>query len=174
MSARVATVVIAAIGLALLAAACGGGSSNPGVAAVGATTASATTTSASGSTHESSALAFSHCMRSHGVPNFPDPNPQGDFPQFDLGVPKLTAKAADSACKHFLSSGGTGTPQQRQQKFAFALKVAGCLRAHGYPNFPDPTSSGQTVPPGIKTDSPQFQAAETNCEKQARKALGLP
>lgn len=150
--------VLAAVGLALLAAACGGGSPN----------ASTTTT------HQSAALAFSECMRAHGVPNFPDPDPRGDFPQFDLRVPKSTAGAADEACKHLLSSGSTGTPQQRRQKFAFALKVAGCLRMHGYPDFPDPTSSGQSVPPGIDTRSPQFQARETTCEKQAREALGLP
>jgi hypothetical protein len=54
------------------------------------------------------------------------------------------------------------------------LKVAQWLRRHGFPNFPDPTASGQGLPPGIDTNSPQFQAAEANCEKQARKAVGLP
>ena len=162
----------AIVGLSLLVSACGG-SSSPGVAAVGTTT-SSTSVSSPGSTRQSSAIAFSRCMRSHGVPNFPDPNPRGEFPSFDLGVPKSTARAADSACRHLLPRGGTGTPQQRQQKLAFALKVARCLRTHGYPNFPDPTGSGQAVPPGIDTQSQQFQATETACEKQAQKALGLP
>jgi hypothetical protein len=154
---RCAAVIIIA-GLALLAAACGGG----------APTASTTTT------RQTAALAFSHCMRAHGVPNFPDPDARGDFPDFHLAVTKPTASAANDACRHLLSSGSPGTPQQRQQKFAFALKVARCLRTHGYPGFPDPTASGQSVPPGIDTQSPQFQAVETTCEKQARKALGLP
>jgi hypothetical protein len=114
-------------------------------------------------------------MRSHGVPNFPDPSPQGDFPSFDTGVSKQVSLGANEDCKHLLPRGGsTGTPQERQQKFAFALKVARCLRAHGSPDFPDPTASGQDIPPGIDTHSPQFQAAETACEKRARKALGLP
>jgi hypothetical protein len=150
--------IAAAAVLVLLAAGCGGGTP----------TASTTTT------RQMEALAFSHCMRSHGVANFPDPDGQGDFPQFHLGVPKPTASAANDACKHLLSSGGPGSPQERQQKFTFALKVAQCLRMHGYPDFPDPTASGQAVPPAIDTRSPQFQAAETSCEKQARKALGLP
>ena len=114
-------------------------------------------------------------MRSHGLRSFPDPDPQGDFRSFHTGVSKQTSAAANDACKHLLSSGGSpGTPQQRRQKLAFALKVARCLRTHGFPTFPDPTRSGQVVPPGINTGSPQFQAAETTCEKQARQALGLP
>jgi hypothetical protein len=113
-------------------------------------------------------------MRAHGVPNFPDPNAQGNFPSFRAGVPKQASAVASKACKHLLPSGGTGTPEQRQQKFEFALKVARCLRGHGYPTFPDPAASGQQIPPGIDTQSPQFQSAETSCEKQAQKALGLP
>lgn len=115
-------------------------------------------------------------MRSHGVPNFPDPNPQGDFPTFHSSVSKQTTNAANDACKHLLSSGGSqATPQQRQDKLAFGVKVAQCLRGHGYPNFPDPTALGsQHLPTGVDTNSPQFQAAETGCEKQEQKALGLP
>jgi hypothetical protein len=113
-------------------------------------------------------------MRSHGVSRFPDPDAQGDFPSFHAGVSKQTSVTADDACRHLLRSGGSGTSQQGQQKFTFALKVARCLRAHGYPTFPDPNSSGQRIPAGIDTQSPLFQAAETTCETKARKALNLP
>lgn len=113
-------------------------------------------------------------MRSHGVTSFPDPDAQGNFPSFHTGVSKQVSAAADEACRHLLRSGGTGTPQQRQQKMTFALKVARCLRTHGYRSFPDPSASGQQIPPGIDTRSPQFQAAEKTCEKLERKALGLP
>lgn len=127
------------------------------------------------SAQQTAALAFSQCMRAHGVPNFPDPDAQGAFPTFSTGVSKQTSVAANDTCKHLLPrGGGTGTPQERQQKFAFALKVAQCLRMHGYPTFPDPGASGQSVPPGVNTDSPQFQAAEAICETQSRNALGLP
>jgi hypothetical protein len=169
--------------LAVLVSGCGG-SSSPGVAAVGtATTSTASTTTANNSTpsrtstrvHE--ALAFARCMRAHGVRNFPDPDSEGDFPplgQQALGVSKQTSLTAQQACKHLLSSGGSATPQQRQQKIAFGVKVAQCLRAHGYPNVPDPTSLRQELPPGIDPSSPQFQTTETGCEKQVQKALGLP
>jgi hypothetical protein len=49
------------------------------------------------------------------------------------------------------------------------------LRAHGYPDFPDPTPShGTRLPSDIDTNSRQFRSAETACEKQAQRALGLP
>lgn len=147
-------------GLVLLASACGG---------------SPATTSA-GSTQLKSALAFAHCMRSHGVPSFPDPDAQGDLPTFHTDVSKQVSSAANDTCKHLLSTGGAAaTPQQRQQKLAFGVKVAECLRAHGYANVPDPTALGsQSLPPGVDVNAPKFQAAETTCERKAKEALGLP
>jgi hypothetical protein len=122
-------------------------------------------------------LAFSHCVRQHGVPNFPDPDSQGNFPaltQQELGVTKQTSLTAQHACESVLTRDrSTGTPQQQQQKLAFGLKVAQCLRAHGFPTFPDPTGSSQALPPGIDPSSPQFETAQTTCEKQEQKALGL-
>jgi hypothetical protein len=172
------------IGLSLLASACGGstashvarlGSTTDGTPTAPTTRPSSAPTSSTGSAHLSAALAFARCMRSHGVPNFPDPDPQGDFPPFHTGVSKQISAAADDACEHLLSSGGTATPGQRQQKLAFGIKVAECLRAHGYPDFPDPTGLGsQSLPPAIDPNSPQFQTTENNCEKQVRKVLGLP
>jgi hypothetical protein len=92
-----------------------------------------------------------------------------------LGVSKQTSLTAQQVCKHLLSGGGSATPQQRQQKIAFGVKVAQCLRAHGYPNVPDPTALGsRALPPGIDANSPQFQTTETACKKQAQKALGVP
>jgi hypothetical protein len=172
------------VGLSLLVSGCG---SSPGshVAQLGSATTTTTTTSSSGPSSTTSAasaqlnaaLAFSRCMRSHGAPTFPDPDSQGNFPQQSSASDqaKQASLSAQDACKSQLPRrGGLGTPQDRQKKFAFALKVADCLRAHGYPSFPDPTASSQNVPPGIDPNSKQFQAAEMNCEQQARKALGLP
>jgi hypothetical protein len=60
--------------LALLAAACGGGGSPaPPASPPGS---SATT---------AQALAYATCMRSHGIPDFPDPNVHGNA-EFSLGV----------------------------------------------------------------------------------------
>jgi hypothetical protein len=85
---RLVLLIAVLLGVALLAAACGGGAASPGVANVGSKT---TTTSASGSpagnsgsppsaTLQKAQLAYAVCMRKHGVPNFPDPNVGGGYP----------------------------------------------------------------------------------------------
>jgi hypothetical protein len=102
-------------------------------------------------------------------------DPQGNFPPPRPRAANQIAVAADGACKHLLSSGGTATPQQRQQRLVFGVTVAECLRTHGYPIMPDPSGqSGNQLPPGIDPNSPHFRAAENGCEQQARKVLGLP
>ncbi|HWB21662.1 MAG TPA: hypothetical protein VG652_02105 [Gaiellaceae bacterium] len=175
-------------GLSLLVSACG--SSSGASVAQGSSTTIATKTSGTTSTGVTgsaqqqavaSALAYSRCMRSHGVPAFPDPDSQGQYPPFhsDSAASKQESVSAQETCKSLLSKGGSaGRPQDRQQKLAFALQVAGCLRAHGYPTFPDPTASSEGTSQnlggaGIDSSSPQFQAAELACESQAQKTLGL-
>ena len=166
-------------GLALLLAACGGASGSR-VAELGstATTRSAPpSTGAPGSARVRAVLAFARCMRAHGVPSFPDPDSQGHFPPMTSpsDQSKRVSLSAQAACKQLLPGGGAGTPQDRQAKFAFALKVARCLRAHGYPGFPDPGSPSQATSEspaaaGIDTSSPQFQAKELACENRERGA----
>lgn len=130
-------------------------------------------------------LAYARCMRAHGVTNFPDPNSQGDFPPFQTHVSQQTSQAAQHACQHLLPSGGgaggVGTKGD-QQKLALGLKTAKCMRRHGYPTYPDPVPGGASSQgsgtrfrgTGIDTKSPQFQTAETTCEKQSRQQLGIP
>lgn len=170
------------VGLCLLASACGG---SPGsrVAQLGSTTATQSSPSSNAQatssqlTNAQKMLAFSRCMREHGVPKFPDPDGQGNLPsltQQDLAVSKQTSLAAQHSCESVLSRGrSTGTPQQQLQKLAFGLKVAQCLRKHGFPTFPDPTGSSEALPPGIDPSSPQFETSQTTCERQEQKALGL-
>jgi hypothetical protein len=162
--------IITTAGLALLAAGCGG--SAGGVAA------------SSQSADADTALAFSRCMRTHGVPNFPDPDSQGNFQPFNTSVSKQISAAANDACEHLLPSsvGGGGAARGDQQKVAFGLKSARCMRAHGYPTYPDPPNANVSsqgsgtrfAGTGIDTKSPRFQTREMACEKQTRKALGMP
>ena len=66
----------AVIGLALATAACGGGTPKGGVASLGTTTttvAPAGSSASAGPSSNGDPLRYSRCMRSHGVPNFPDP-----------------------------------------------------------------------------------------------------
>jgi hypothetical protein len=96
---------------------------------------------------QQSAVRFAQCMRSHGLLNFPDPTSPQEFKQ-SIGASaegSPTARSAETACQHLLPGGGS--PRQSaahsQAQSVAALAFARCLRSHGFPNFPDPTSSGQ-------------------------------
>jgi hypothetical protein len=150
-------------GLAILAAlalmtACGGGSSPSG---------------ASGSTKYQQALSYSQCMRSHGVPNFPDPNAAGNIiqsaqPGQNADANSSTEQAADTTCRHFLPGGGSSNSNTPPQTVNQLLKIARCMRAHGLPNYPDPIVSNGNITlglsgAGIDVSSPQFQATARQC-----------
>jgi hypothetical protein len=129
--------------VALLATACSHSSSRPGVAHVGS---SANGSGSPSSSAPASALAFSQCMRSHGVRNFPDPDSTGGIPKVSpqqLGVSSAQFDTAESACAHLLQ------PNQAQvQDLLIGMRdFARCMRSHGVPNWPDPTlhSDGQPV-----------------------------
>jgi hypothetical protein len=161
-------------------AACGGTSANPGVANIGTGTQSTTTsadTQPVGTGKRdgfAEALAYSRCMRAHGVTNFPDPQ-QSAGGGISLSVhagagginpSSPTFAAAQSKCKTLLPNHGTPpalSPQQRAQ----ALKFSRCVRAHGVPNFPDPQFGGGGIRiqggPGLDKNSAQLQAAFRAC-----------
>ena len=97
------------------------------------------------------AVRFARCMRSHGVPNFPDPTSPQEF-KLSLspnttGNPRSPAfQSAETACRHLLPGGGPKqTAPHSQAQITALLAFAHCLRSHGFPNFPDPTSSGDVT-----------------------------
>ena len=153
----------------LLATACGGGSSRAASAG-------------GGPTHAQAALAYARCMRAHGVPNFPDPDSNGDFHQLPEKTPQETA--ADHACHHLLNAGAQMSQSRVQHALGQLVKYARCMRAHGVPNFPDPQTTGGGIgqPGGIgfgggpgfdpRHPSPQFQAANRACQHLANSAKG--
>ena len=138
--------VIAVAALALLEAACGGGSPSS----------SGGSPHAAESSRSPSALAYSACMRSHGVPNYPDPDSSGQLPKTDarqLGVSSTAYQAAQRACGHLLPTGGSAcmqnddcSPTLAQQLLTADRKLAQCMRSHGISNFPDPTDGGRGGP----------------------------
>jgi hypothetical protein len=184
---RSVTPFAALVGLVLVAAACGGGSASPGVASLGPTT---TTTSPAGAqrgsnaTNYADAVSYSQCMRTHGVPNMPDPNSQGNFlfqsgkvnGQSGINPGSSLYVKADRTCSHLLPNGGQMTPAEQQQALAKTLKFVQCMRTHGLPNMADPTTrnGGITlrVPAGEGPNSPKFQAAQKAC--QSLSPLGGP
>ena len=107
--ARAAAAIIATAALAMLAAACGGPASSAG---------SGGSPNAGGSASSPSAVGYSRCIRSHGVPNFPDPGGGGEIPKADpqqLGISGSRLQLAQRACQHLLPSNGGSFQQQAQQ-----------------------------------------------------------
>ena len=175
--------------IGLLATACGGGSS-PAASATG------------GSTRAQAALAYARCMRSHGVPDFPDPDSNGNFHlgndqqgggsrgsgsssggSQESNSVSSQETAANQVCNHLLNVGAQLNAAQTQHALSQLVKYAQCMRAHGVPNFPDPqiTNGGIGVPGGFTFDtsgrnlgqkSRQYQSAARACQSLATHAKG--
>jgi hypothetical protein len=172
---------------ALLLAGCGGASSNEGVAHIGATARSGATAgegaaSPASASPEAAALAYSKCMRSNGVPNFPDPT-AGGVVHLGVGVdPSSTAfQAADKSCGKLLpkgAKGGAPSPSERAKMQEAALKLSRCMRSHGVRSFPDPSASGGGAKieegSGIDPNSPQVRAAQKACQSNGGRGGGGP
>jgi hypothetical protein len=140
------------------------------------------------------ALAFSQCMRAHGVPDFPDPQ-QGNGGVVSqvignggsLDPASAQFQTAQNACKKYLPTnvGGGNGPSAADRRALLAF--AACMRTHGVPDFPDPNfssggggvvigsgpgspGSGSGNPPAdVRPDSPQFQAAMAACQSKLPK-----
>ena len=96
-------------------------------------------------------------MRSHGVPDFPDPDSNGNFnigERSDLTSPDQET-VANQVCDHLLNVGTALNAAQTQHALGQLVKYAQCMRAHGAPNFPDPqlTNGGIGVPSGFTFDT---------------------
>ncbi len=161
--------LIAAAGLALLAAACG---SSPG--STGSTGAAASA---------STGVAFTRCMHSHGIPDYPAPA-NGQLPKIvsgqQVGVSDATLHSASTACQSLWPYQAL-TPAQQQQELAQDLKFAQCMRAQGLPKFPDPTATGGRVvfvlnasQDGFDPHSAPVLAKARHCEDVLPKGSGLP
>lgn len=121
---------------------------------------------------QSGAVAYSACMRSHGVPAFPDPTSAQQVPKVtpqQAGVGSAALTAAQTACLHLLPNGGRPTEAEVARYRSAMLVYARCMRAHGVSNMPDPDSRGHLdIGPGtdVDIDSPAFQAAFAVCKSK--------
>jgi hypothetical protein len=153
-----------------------------GLAGCGSTGPSSAETSTD-ATNAALLVKYSGCMRSHGVPGFPDPSTSqsGDnsfgIDGYNFNLPanlnteSPAYRSADDACRHLTDAGaGASHSFDLARARRAALAHAQCMRGHGVPNFPDPTVSGGaqgiTVGSGgrgLNPRSPAFQQAEKVC-----------
>ena len=150
-----AVLAAALTGAALLVTACGGGNGGP--------------VSAKQANYQK-LLAYSQCMRAHGEPGFPDPQPDGNLlingPKDHLNGALMNS--ASKACKHLMPKSPPLTASQQQKLTAQALKFVACMRTHGIPNFPDPTVNSRgiemQIPSSVTPNSAVFKNAQQACK----------
>ena len=167
-SPRRARALAVAAGLMLLKVACSGSPSSTG---------SGGSSEAGGSSNSQKALVYAQCVRSNGVPDYPDPvvNPYGVIAfgrsNNNYSVSQSRLQAAENACRLLLPSGSQPSQAEQQQQLSNELKFAQCMRSHGMPNWPDPTKidteyefdlNAENISPG----DPQTEAAERTCQSQ--------
>ena len=155
---RATRLAVVSAGTVLLAAACGGGSpaASPG-----------------GSLYQQS-LAYSRCMRVHGVPDFPIlKQGSGGSLVHPVSPPTgmLTSPGYDAAFRACLKLAvvGGGSPARYRAMAFKGLAQAECMRAHGITGYPSPGAldGGLHEPDataiGLDTHTPQFAAAARAC-----------
>jgi hypothetical protein len=155
--------------------------------AIGACGSSGPTNVSSGPTAQSKddgALAFANCMRSHGVPHFPDPSGSGAGVQLLGSSSEINSPAFQSgqtSCQHLLPGGGPSSGPPSAQAHAQLLQISECMRRHGISSFPDPRPGSPpsnlggysaiighggyllAIPGSIDMSSPAFRQAATTC-----------
>ncbi|MGN6796154.1 MAG: hypothetical protein ACTHJW_27525 [Streptosporangiaceae bacterium] len=178
--ALVPAALAATTALALLAA-CSGSPSSAGSGSPD------TRASANPSTNFQRTLAFSRCVRVHGVPSYPDPSSDGQVVKEttqQLGVSNSQLQAALNACEHLLPNTGNvdDNPAALHQWWSQMQRFAECMHTHGVPNWPGPTpypqdpvrptfnlhAAGigfhQGAQPGYVVNSPQIEAKVRQCD----------
>ncbi|HWE59238.1 MAG TPA: hypothetical protein VG228_06040 [Solirubrobacteraceae bacterium] len=139
------------------------------------------------SSHQSAFIAFSKCMRTHGITNFPDPSGGGGLNIAGTGInPQSPAfQAAQGTCFKLLPGGGPNSHKASEQQIRAATETAQCMRAHGVTGYPDPIISTKlptnlnqanyssisagggiiiAIPKSINTQSPAFVKAAKACQ----------
>ena len=199
MTRRLPILVLLALAaaLAVVAAGCGGGSSDSDGAEVadigdesgGGDGDEQTTTTEAPEDPEEALLAFTECLREHGI-DVPDP----EFDEGGRGRMRMRLgqsgidpddpefRAAQEECRPLLASiRGQFSEEDRQRFQDAALEFARCMRGKGF-DVPDPDFSGEG--PGgrggvrqffgdVDTDDPDFREAQEECS-EAFEGLGGP
>jgi len=122
---------------------------------------------------------FAACLNRHGV-EVSAARTGGLVWEAGPGLPgprSPQALAAERDCASLVPAGGLNHPPtaaQTAQNLALLLRFARCMRAHGVPNMPDPTSQGLRFSPSseINPNSPAFVAAQKRCQRYSLTAGG--
>ena len=178
-AARTVAAIIAMAALAMLTAACSGSPSSTG---------SGGSSNAGGSANSEIGVNYASCMRSHGVPKYPDPDSSNELanglPKVSLqqlGVSSPQYQAAQNACVRLLPNGGQMTQAQSQQDLNAMRRYAQCMRSDGVPTWPDPTYDpaagwgfNLVHVHGFDPNSTQIENKMDGCNRGLPPGIGVP
>ena len=149
-SVRASARVLAALWMVLLAGCAPGAGASPSNAGPGS------------ADPRDAALLYAQCMRANGVPDFPDPDANGqlrgagheqqDDPTFLAALD--TCRALAPGAEHEQTD-----PATVEQMRAFSQ----CMRDNGLPDFPDPDAEGRLRGIGHEAGGPIYDAALEAC-----------
>jgi hypothetical protein len=179
------SVLAVTVGLLLLTAACGSGTSSSGTSSSSTSSTRGTSSGGTGGVspaYVSDKLGFARCLRAHGVPNYPDPNASGQEPPASKQlIFSPRGQAAVGACSYWGNRIHNDVAAQNQAVMGEYVRFAQCMRAHGLPNFPDPANAEGRVEfvlsasqDGFDPHSPQVLAKAHQCESVLPPGSGLP
>lgn len=168
-------VVTAPVLILALATASGCGDSaddTPGVASAGAgDRSSAQPSNTPDGDGSDQGRKFAQCMREHGVPNFPDPNPDGSFDRTDLDSDAM--QAALPSCREMLPNGGQPSEldpalQEKLRQFARCMRDNGVNMPDPDPNSDDPGLGAMPVNP----NDPNVRKIVEACQEKVNLPVG--
>ena len=119
-----------------------------------------------GGSPDANTVAIVQCYRAHGDPGFPDPVYDPSDGRWHFAVSPGTAPVSTrQACQHLFPS-GNASPPVPQAQFQQLVRLAGCLRQHGVPNWPDPDPDGAFgLPPSLQQKTPAYVQAARACQR---------
>lgn len=169
------------------------------LAACGGATSGGSGNTPGASARSPSAVAYSACMRAHGVPRFPDPSSDGQVPKVapqQLGISSSQLQGAQHACQdlypnsdgslnvalHQCEETGDCPAAIVQQVMTQLRSFSQCMRARGVPLWPDPVLDSQGRPEiyirpwkiGFDPDTPQGANTMQGCQAAMHPVVAPP
>jgi hypothetical protein len=107
------------------------------------------------------------CVRKHGMPNVPDPvlgsGGQISVPGYTTADLTPAARSACAAQIRAAEAASSTLPSVSASDMQALLRWAACMRAHGFPHWPDPNAQGVFYESGHDGTQAMHQRAEAAC-----------
>jgi hypothetical protein len=114
------------------------------------------------------AVAYAKCMRENGDPSWPDPGPDGSFPNANGSLDRTSEayQKANAACQSKQQQGQPNAANIETQ-FQQLLAYSKCMRDNGVSKFPDPVKEdggvGLDTSKDVDTNSDTYKKANETC-----------